>query len=112
MHIQIHFACFYVIFLFVLLFTYFTNSLYFYWLLGQLIGEEEIYVKEVICSRELCGLILVLSNGKAAFVASQSAHYEPSSLHGVWIHCVDNATCASVNARYKMAAFGRTRYLI
>jgi len=81
-------------------------------MLGQLIGEEEVYVKEVICSRELCGLILVLSNGRAAFVASQSAHYEPSSLHGVWINCVDNATCASVNARYKMAAFGRTRYLL
>ena len=75
---------------------------------GQLIGEDEIYATEVICSRELCGLILVLSNGRAAFVASQSAHYEPSSLHGVWINCVDNATCAAVNARYKMAAFGRT----
>ena len=75
---------------------------------GQLIGEEEIYATEVICSRELCGLILVLSNGRAAFVASQSAHYEPSSLHGVWINCVDNATCAAVNPRYKMAAFGRT----
>lgn len=80
--------------------------------LGQLIGEEEIYIKEVICSCELCGLILVLSNGRAAFVASQSAQYEPSSLHGVWINCVDNVTCASVNARYKMAAFGRTRYLV
>ena len=75
---------------------------------GQLIGGDEVYVKEVICSRELCGLILVLSNGRAAFVASQSAHYEPSSLHGVWISCVDNATCAAVNAIYKMAAFGRT----
>ena len=71
-----------------------------------------MYAKEVICSRELCGLILVLSNGRAAFVASQSAHYEPSSLHGVWINCVDNATCASVNVKYKMAAFGRTWYCV
>ena len=77
--------------------------------IGQPISEDNVFAKHVICSRELCGLVLVLSNGRAAFVASQSAHYEPSSLHGAWISCVDDATCAAVNRKYKMVAFGRTR---
>ncbi|XP_033103586.1 RAB6A-GEF complex partner protein 1-like [Anneissia japonica] len=58
-------------------------------------------------SNLLGGLAVVLSDGRAAFISSDSQRYEPNHVHAVWAPEIKDITFVAINHRYKLLAFGR-----
>ncbi|XP_071952667.1 guanine nucleotide exchange factor subunit RIC1-like [Antedon mediterranea] len=58
-------------------------------------------------SNLLGGLAVVLSDGRAAFISSDSQRYEPNHVHAVWAPEMKDITSVAINHRYKLLAFGR-----
>ncbi|KAK0096482.1 hypothetical protein PV326_005376 [Microctonus aethiopoides] len=71
------------------------------------ITEKNIYVTEIEYSPLVGGFAIVLSNGKAAFLTAQSLKFDPNQVQGIWARYLDDATCAAVNHKYRLIAFGR-----
>lgn len=53
------------------------------------------------------GFSLVLSDGRAAFLTATTKAYDPNSAQGIWAPNLDDATCSSVNHKYRLLSFGR-----
>ena len=53
------------------------------------------------------GFSLVLSDGRAAFLTATTKAYDPNSAQGIWAPNIDDATCSSVNHKYRLLSFGR-----
>lgn len=71
------------------------------------ISENEIYVTDIEYSPLVGGFAIVMSNGKAAFLTAQSLKFDPNQVQGIWARYLDDATCAAVNHKYRLMAFGR-----
>ncbi|CAH1775600.1 unnamed protein product [Owenia fusiformis] len=65
-----------------------------------------IYFTHIEYSPLLGGFAAVLSNGKAAFITSQSVKFEPKHIEGVWAQDLNDAAYVAVNHRYRLMAFG------
>ncbi|XP_044586463.1 guanine nucleotide exchange factor subunit Rich isoform X2 [Cotesia glomerata] len=71
------------------------------------ITDNNIYVTDIEYSPLVGGFAIVLSNGKAAFLTAQSLKFDPNQVQGIWAKDLDDATCAAVNHKYRLIAFGR-----
>ncbi|XP_034939930.1 guanine nucleotide exchange factor subunit Rich [Chelonus insularis] len=71
------------------------------------ITENNVYVTDIEYSPLVGGFAVVLSNGKAAFLTAQSLKFDPNQVQGIWARYLDDATCAAVNHKYRLIAFGR-----
>lgn len=71
------------------------------------ITENNVYVTDIEYSPLVGGFAIVLSNGKAAFLTAQSLKFDPNQVQGIWARYLEDATCAAVNHKYRLIAFGR-----
>lgn len=71
-----------------------------------LLEEPNICVESLEYSPLIGGFSVVLSNGKAAFITAPTLKFDPSKIQGVWASEVNNATCTSVNHRYRLTVYG------
>ncbi|XP_015171463.1 PREDICTED: guanine nucleotide exchange factor subunit Rich isoform X2 [Polistes dominula] len=69
--------------------------------------ENNAYVLDIEYSPLVGGFAIVLSTGKAAFLTAHSLKFDPNQVQGIWAKDVDDATCAAVNHKYRLIAFGR-----
>jgi hypothetical protein len=71
-------------------------------------GESSASIVEDVCySPELHGMAVVMGNGRAAFLTSQSARFEPSLCQAAWLKDVTDAVCTTINTKYNLLTFGR-----
>ena len=71
--------------------------------------SSTLHTRQVAYSPILHGFAVVLSDGRGAFLTSSSARYDPRSIRGVWVRGVADAVCVSINAKYRLLAFGKTK---
>lgn len=71
------------------------------------ITTKDTYVTDIEYSPLIGGFAIVLNCGKAAFLTAASLKFDPNQVQGVWARDVDDATCAAVNHKYRLIAFGR-----
>ncbi|XP_011308460.1 guanine nucleotide exchange factor subunit Rich [Fopius arisanus] len=71
------------------------------------ITENNVHVSDIEYSPLVGGFAIVLSNGKAAFLTAQSLKFDPNQVQGIWARYLEDATCAAVNHKYRLIAFGR-----
>ncbi|XP_012281300.1 guanine nucleotide exchange factor subunit Rich [Orussus abietinus] len=71
------------------------------------ITENNVYVSDIEYSPLVGGFAIVLSNGRAAFLTAQSLKFDPNQVQGIWGRDLEDATCAAVNHKYRLIAFGR-----
>ncbi|XP_003428173.1 guanine nucleotide exchange factor subunit Rich [Nasonia vitripennis] len=71
------------------------------------ITTKDTYVTSIDYSPLVGGFAVVFNCGKAAFLTAQSLKFDPNQVIGVWARDLDDATCAAVNHKYRLIAFGR-----
>ncbi|ODN03670.1 Guanine nucleotide exchange factor subunit Rich [Orchesella cincta] len=71
------------------------------------IQESGVYPVDFHYSPLIGGFSLVLSDGRAAFLTATTKVYDPNSVQGIWAPNLDDATCSSVNHKYRLLSFGR-----
>ncbi|XP_046389380.1 guanine nucleotide exchange factor subunit Rich [Ischnura elegans] len=69
--------------------------------------EPNTYVVDIEYSPLVGGFAVVLSDGRAAFLTASSLKFDPNQVQGIWAQNIDDATCAAVNHKYRLIAFGR-----
>lgn len=72
----------------------------------SLLDDPSIHFKQLKYSVLLGGFAVVLSDGRAAFLTSESAKFSPKGVHAVWAPDVSNATCVAVNHKFRLIVFG------
>ncbi|GLH13764.1 Guanine nucleotide exchange factor subunit Rich [Gryllus bimaculatus] len=70
--------------------------------------EENVYVVDIEYSPLVGGFAVVLSDGRAAFLTATSLRFDPNQVQGIWAQNIEDATCASVNHKYRLIVFGRS----
>uniref|UniRef100_A0A6A7GA69 Guanine nucleotide exchange factor subunit Rich-like n=2 Tax=Hirondellea gigas TaxID=1518452 RepID=A0A6A7GA69_9CRUS len=53
------------------------------------------------------GFATVLSDGRAAFLTASTLQFDPNAVQGIWARDLDDATCAAINHKYRLLAYGR-----
>nr|CAD7459159.1 unnamed protein product [Timema tahoe] len=71
------------------------------------IVEANTYVVDIEYSPLVGGFAIVLNDGRAAFLTASSLRFDPNQVQGIWAQNIEDATCASVNHKYRLIAFGR-----
>ncbi|XP_026289117.1 guanine nucleotide exchange factor subunit Rich isoform X1 [Frankliniella occidentalis] len=88
------------------------------------IVESNTYVISIDYSPLVGGFAVVLNDGRAAFLTASTLKFDPNvtpkeedcnsssfekwmQVQGIWAQNVDDATCAAVNHKYRLIAFGR-----
>ncbi|XP_031329698.1 guanine nucleotide exchange factor subunit Rich isoform X2 [Photinus pyralis] len=71
------------------------------------IVEENTYIVEMEYSPLLGGFAIALNDGRAAFLTASSLKFDPNQTQGIWAQGIEDATCASVNHKYRLLTFGR-----
>ncbi|KAL0278915.1 UNVERIFIED_CONTAM: hypothetical protein PYX00_000593 [Menopon gallinae] len=71
------------------------------------IVEENTYVIDIEYSPLVGGFAVVLNDGRAAFLTASSLHFDPNQVQGIWAQGIEDATCSSMNHKYRLIAFGR-----
>ncbi|XP_053693851.1 guanine nucleotide exchange factor subunit Rich [Sabethes cyaneus] len=69
--------------------------------------ESNTYVDSIDYSPLLCGFAITLNDGRAAFLTAGNTKFDPNQVQGIWCQNVDDATCAVINHKYRLIAFGR-----
>ncbi len=77
---------------------------------GTPLGNGSIHAVQLTSSPDMHSLSIVLSDGRAAFLTSRSARYEPQDVTAVWIPGLTGATCTALNGRYRLVAFGKEEW--
>eukprot|EP00057_Strongylocentrotus_purpuratus_P026007 XP_011680481.1 PREDICTED: RAB6A-GEF complex partner protein 1 [Strongylocentrotus purpuratus] len=72
----------------------------------SLLDDPSIHFKQLKYSVLLGGFAVVLSDGRAAFLTSESAKFSPKGVHAVWAPDVSNATCVAINHKFRLIVFG------
>ena len=49
----------------------------------------------------------MLSDGRAAFLVSNSLKFDPNGVTGIWAGGVEDVTTTAINHKYRLMAFGR-----
>lgn len=71
------------------------------------IVEANTYVVSIDYSPLVGGFAVVLNDGRAAFLTASSLKFDPNQVQGIWAQNIDDATCAAVNHKYRLIAYGR-----
>lgn len=69
-------------------------------------GESNIYISDIVYCPLIGGLGVVLSDGRAALIASQNYRFEPQSIAGIWISGLNDAVCCAANHKFRLLYFG------
>jgi hypothetical protein len=69
--------------------------------------ESNVHPVDMHYSPLVGGFSLVLSDGRAAFLTASTKAYDPNSVQGIWAPNLDDATCSTVNHKYRLLSFGR-----
>lgn len=69
--------------------------------------ENNTYIESIDYSPLLCGFAITLNDGRAAFLTAGNTKFDPNQVQGIWCQNVDDATCAVINHKYRLIAFGR-----
>ena len=68
---------------------------------------EDCHVTSLSYSPLLGGFSIVLSDGRAACLVSNSLKFDPNGVQGVWAGGVEDVTVTAINHKYRLMAFGR-----
>lgn len=71
------------------------------------IVEENTYIITIEYSPLVGGFAIVLNDGRAAFLTASTLRFDPNQVQGIWAQGIEDATCASVNHKYRLITFGR-----
>ncbi|XP_059485791.1 guanine nucleotide exchange factor subunit Rich [Neocloeon triangulifer] len=71
------------------------------------ITEDNIYISEIEYSPLVGGFAAVLNDGRAAFLTAFSLQFDPNQVQGIWAQGLEDATCAALNHKHRLIAFGR-----
>ncbi|KAK9744460.1 RIC1 [Popillia japonica] len=71
------------------------------------IVEENTYIVDIEYSPLIGGFAIVLNDGRAAFLTASSLKFDPNQVQGIWAQGIEDATCATVNHKYRLITFGR-----
>lgn len=71
------------------------------------IVEENTYIIDIEYSPLVGGFAITLNDGRAAFLTALSLRFDPNQVQGIWAQGIEDATCASVNHKYRLVTFGR-----
>ncbi|XP_017769219.1 PREDICTED: guanine nucleotide exchange factor subunit Rich [Nicrophorus vespilloides] len=71
------------------------------------IVEENTFIIDIEYSPLVGGFAIVLNDGRAAFLTASSLRFDPNQVQGIWAQGIEDATCASVNHKYRLITFGR-----
>lgn len=69
--------------------------------------EANTYVVSCEYSPLVGGFAVVLNDGRAAYLTAGNLKFDPNQVQGIWAQGVEDATCASVNHKFRLVAFGR-----
>lgn len=69
--------------------------------------ENNTYIESIDYSPLLCGFAITLNDGRGAFLTAANTKFDPNQVQGIWCQNVDDATCAVINHKYRLIAFGR-----
>uniref|UniRef100_A0A914ZAQ3 Protein RIC1 homolog n=1 Tax=Panagrolaimus superbus TaxID=310955 RepID=A0A914ZAQ3_9BILA len=70
------------------------------------LGDSEIYITDIVYCPLIGGLGVVLSDGRAALIASQNYRFEPQTIAGIWISGLNDAVCCAANHKFRLLYFG------
>ncbi|KAK5648957.1 hypothetical protein RI129_003849 [Pyrocoelia pectoralis] len=71
------------------------------------IVEENTYIADMEYSPLLGGFAIALNDGRAAFLTASSLKFDPNQAQGIWAQGIEDATCATINHKYRLLTFGR-----
>ncbi|XP_063700094.1 guanine nucleotide exchange factor subunit Rich [Culicoides brevitarsis] len=71
------------------------------------IFDPGIFVVSIDYSPLLGGFAIVLNDGRAAFLTAPNLKFDPNQVQGIWAPNVDDASCISINHKYRLIAVGR-----
>ncbi|XP_022920815.2 guanine nucleotide exchange factor subunit Rich [Onthophagus taurus] len=71
------------------------------------IVEENTFIIDIEYSPLIGGFAIVLNDGRAAFLTASSLKFDPNQVQGIWAQGIEDATCATVNHKYRLITFGR-----
>ncbi|XP_042224656.1 guanine nucleotide exchange factor subunit Rich-like isoform X2 [Homarus americanus] len=66
-----------------------------------------VHVVDLEYSPLVGGFAVVLSDGRAAFLTASTLKFDPNAVQGIWARDLDDATCAAINHKYRLLAYGR-----
>lgn len=66
-----------------------------------------VHVIDLEYSPLVGGFAIVLSDGRAAFLTASTLKFDPNAVQGIWARELDDATCAAINHKYRLLAYGR-----
>ncbi|KAF5272536.1 hypothetical protein FQA39_LY07860 [Lamprigera yunnana] len=72
------------------------------------IVEENTYIVDMEYSPLLGGFAIALNDGRAAFLTASSLKFDPNQAQGIWAQAIEDATCTTINHKYRLITFGRT----
>lgn len=71
------------------------------------IVEENTYIIDIEYSPLVGGFSIVLNDGRAAFLTASSLKFDPNQVQGIWAQGIEDATCTTINHKYRLITFGR-----
>ncbi|KAJ8926000.1 hypothetical protein NQ315_009855 [Exocentrus adspersus] len=71
------------------------------------IVEENTYIVDIEYSPLVGGFSIVLNDGRAAFLTASSLKFDPNQVQGIWAQGIEDATCTTINHKYRLITFGR-----
>ncbi|XP_042872511.1 guanine nucleotide exchange factor subunit Rich-like isoform X2 [Penaeus japonicus] len=66
-----------------------------------------VHVIDLEYSPLVGGFAIVLSDGRAAFLTASTLKFDPNAVQGIWARDLEDATCAAINHKYRLLAYGR-----
>lgn len=69
------------------------------------LNDSSVHVTHLEYSSLIGGFAVVLSNGRAAFLASSSLKFEPNHVVGVWAQEMCDVSCVAINHKFSLIAF-------
>ncbi|KAL1501674.1 hypothetical protein ABEB36_006962 [Hypothenemus hampei] len=71
------------------------------------IVEDNIFVTDIEYSPLVGGFSIVLNDGRAAFLTAPSLKFDPNQVQGIWAQNIEDATCTTINHKFRLITFGR-----
>ncbi|XP_065331674.1 guanine nucleotide exchange factor subunit Rich isoform X2 [Cloeon dipterum] len=71
------------------------------------ITDDITFISEIEYSPLVGGFAAVLNDGRAAFLTAYSLQFDPNQVQGIWAQGLEDATCAALNHKHRLIAFGR-----
>ncbi|XP_046662449.1 guanine nucleotide exchange factor subunit Rich isoform X3 [Homalodisca vitripennis] len=71
------------------------------------IVQQNTYITDIEYSPLIGGFAVVFNDGRAAFLTAASLKFDPNQVQGIWAPNMDDATCATVNHKYRLITYGR-----